>query len=55
MGSRPPAGGVLELGSGVAFDRDLVDGVCEGELGQALAYPVRRRAPFGLPELEGRW
>ena len=46
------AGGGAELCARFGANRDLVDGVGETELGQALAYPVRGRAPFRLPQLK---
>jgi len=48
--NRPPAGGVLEFGSGIALDRDLTDGVGEAGLGEPLAHQAKahasRRAAF---------
>jgi hypothetical protein len=50
--NRPAPGRRRELRALIVFDGDLMDGVGEAELGQALAHPVRRRTPFRLPELE---
>ena len=52
--NRLPASRFLESRSVIALDGDLMGYVCEAELGEALAHAVRRRTPFGLPELE-RW